>query len=125
MRILILDDEPDILTILSKWLTTGGHQPYATGNPAKALELIAAGAFDAVFLDLVMPQVNGLTFISKIHNLQPDLPVIVISGIDDLRVGVAAAQEQIDAYVTKPIDFEKLAGILKRLGSGGQQCING
>jgi two-component system, NtrC family, response regulator AtoC len=117
MRILVLDDEPDILTILSKWLTTHGHQPHATSNATQALELISRGSFDAVFLDLVMPQVNGLTFISKIHSIQPTLPIIVISGIDDTRVGVAAAQEEIDSYVTKPIDFEKLAEILKRLGN--------
>lgn len=120
MRILVLDDEPEILTILSKWLSAGGHQPHATADPTQALELIAAGAFDAVFLDLVMPQVNGLTFISRIHHLQPGLPVIVISGIDDLRVGVLAAQEQIDSYVTKPIDFEKLAEILERLSREGR-----
>jgi DNA-binding NtrC family response regulator len=120
MRILVLDDEPDILTILSKWLTTHGHQAHATSDPTRALELLTAGAFDAVFLDLIMPQVNGLTFISKIHDLQPGLPIIVISGIDNPRVGVLAAQEQIDSYVTKPIDFGKLAQILERLSSSGQ-----
>jgi DNA-binding NtrC family response regulator len=120
MRILVLDDEPDILTILSKWLTAGGHQAHATSNPTQALELLKAGTFDAVFLDLVMPLVNGLTFISRIHQISPNLPVIVISAIDDLRVGVLAAQEQIDSYVTKPIDFEKLAQILERLSISGR-----
>jgi DNA-binding NtrC family response regulator len=120
MRILVLDDEPEILAILSKWLSGRGHRPHATADATKALELIGAGAFDAVFLDLMMPQTNGLTFISKIHDLQPRLPVIVISGIDDLRVGVLAAKEKIDAYLTKPIDFEKLTEILNRLSSEGR-----
>jgi DNA-binding NtrC family response regulator len=116
MRILVLDDEPEILTIISKWLTAEGHQPDATTDAAEALDLINSNPFDAVFLDLVMPQVNGLTLISKLHDLQPDLPVIVISAIADLRVGVLAAKENIHAYLTKPIDFDKLAEILKDLG---------
>ena len=115
MRILVLDDEPEILTIVSKWLSASGHEPHATTDPARAMQFIGAGRFDAVFLDLVMPQVNGLTFISKIHQLQPGLPVIVISAIDDLRVGVLAAKEDIHAYLTKPIDFQKLDEILTRL----------
>jgi DNA-binding NtrC family response regulator len=115
MRILVLDDEPEILTIISKWLTAAGHRPQTTTDPAKALELIGNSPFDAVFLDLVMPQMNGLTFISRIHDLQPRLPVIVISAIDDLRIGVLAAKENIQAYLTKPIDFDRLADILKDL----------
>ncbi len=115
MRILVLDDEPEILEIVSKWLSARGHQPHATANATHALKLVGAGAFDAVLLDLIMPQTNGLNLISKIHELKPGLPVIVMSVIDDLRIGVIAAKEQIEAYVTKPIDFEKLAEILHNL----------
>src|SRR5437870_13656782 len=105
MRILVLDDEPEILTIVSKWLSAAVHQPRATSDPARAMEFIAAAPFDAVFLDLVMPQVNGLTFISKIHQLHPGLPAIVISAINDPRVGALAAKQNIDAYPTTPMDF--------------------
>jgi DNA-binding NtrC family response regulator len=120
MRILVLDDEPEILNIISKWLSASGHHAHTTTNPAQALEFIKARSFDAVFLDLVMPQVNGLTFISKIHDIQPKLPVVVISAIDDLRVGVLAAKEDIVAYITKPIDFDKLTGILSQIGGKPQ-----
>ena len=119
MRILVLDDEPEILTLVSKWLTGAGHRPQATTDPNKALELIKAQPFDAMFLDLLMPQGNGLTFISKIHNLQPKLPVIVISAVDDLRVGVLAAKENIYAYLTKPIDFDRLAELLNEIREKG------
>ena len=120
MRILVLDDEPEILTIISKWLSAAGHHAHTTTNPDQALEFLTARQFDAAFLDLVMPQVNGLTFISKIHNIQPKLPVIVISAIDDLRVGVLAAKEDIYAYVTKPIDFDKLTEILNQIAGKSQ-----
>ncbi len=71
---------------------------------------------DAVLLDLIMPRITGFSLIHRIHAKRPKLPLIVMSVIEDTRVAVLAAQEGIEGYLTKPIEFEKLDKLLRGLG---------
>ena len=116
MKILVVDDEPEILTIVSKWLSRAGHQTLTTSDPNKVLELIRTAEFDAVLLDLIMPGSSGINLITRIHELKPKQRIIVMSVIEETRVAVLAAQEGIEGYLTKPIDFPKLEGLLQGLG---------
>ncbi|MBI4473531.1 MAG: response regulator [Acidobacteria bacterium] len=115
MKILIVDDEPEILSIVAKWLSQKGHDAVTTSDAERALDLVESGDFNAVLLDLIMPHASGLNLISRIHELKPGLPVVVMSVIEDTRVAVLAAKEGIEGYVTKPIEFDKLDSILSRL----------
>jgi two-component system nitrogen regulation response regulator GlnG len=115
MKILIIDDEPEILTILSKWLTRGGHLVLTTSDPQKVLELVQTNNFDIIFLDLIMPGSSGIHLISRIRGLKPSQRIIVLSAIEDTRVAVLAAQEGIEEYLTKPIDFAKLDELIQRI----------
>ena len=115
MKILVVDDEPEILTIISKWLSPSGHEVLTTTDPQKALELAATGSLNVILLDLIMPGSSGINLISRIHERQPKLPIIVMSVIEDPRVAVLAAQEGIEGYLTKPIEFDKLDELLAKL----------
>ena len=115
MRILIVDDEPEILTIVSKWLAVKGHQAFKASDPDRALQIVESVDLQLVLLDLVMPKISGLSLIHRIHAKKPDLPLIVMSVIEDTRVAVLAAQEGVEGYLTKPIDFERLDELLKTL----------
>ncbi|HLH29553.1 MAG TPA: response regulator [Terriglobia bacterium] len=115
MKILIVDDEPEILTIVSKWLTRAGHQVLTTTDPQKVSEYIQATDFDVVLLDLIMPGSSGLNLIARIHEKKPKQAIIVMSVIEDTRVAVLAAQEGIEGYLTKPIDFDKLDELLRSI----------
>jgi DNA-binding NtrC family response regulator len=108
MKILIVDDEPEILTIVSKWLTRSGHQVLTTSDAKKIPELIQANDVDVVLLDLIMPGSSGIHLISRLRQFQPRLRIIVMSAIEDTRVAVLAAKEGIEGYLTKPIDFKRL-----------------
>ena len=112
MKILVVDDEPEILTIVSKWLSKAGHQVVTTGDPQKVLEYVEARDFDVVLLDLIMPGSTGLNLIAHIRGKKPKQPIIVMSVIEDTRVAVLAAQQGIEGYLTKPIDFGKLEQLL-------------
>lgn len=112
MKILVVDDEPEILTIVSKWLSKSGHEVFTTGDPQKALDLVQAADFNVVLLDLIMPGSSGLNLISRLRERKPKQPIIVMSVIEDTRVAVLAAQEGIEGYLTKPIDFTKLDQLL-------------
>jgi len=115
MKILLVDDEPEILTIVSKWLSRNGHQVLTASNPQKVLQFIEANDFDVVLLDLIMPGSTGIHLISRIHELKPRQSIIVMSVIEDTRVAVLAAQEGIDGYLTKPIDFGRLDDLLRKI----------
>jgi DNA-binding response OmpR family regulator len=113
MKILIVDDEPEILTIVAKWLARSGHQVLTTGDPRKVMELVQADDFDVILLDLIMPASSGVHLISRIRELKPGQCIIILSAIEDTRVAVVAAQEGIEGYLTKPIDFAKLNELIQ------------
>jgi two-component system, NtrC family, nitrogen regulation response regulator GlnG len=115
MKILVVDDEPEILTIVSKWLSKSGHRVLTASNPQKVLEFLEANDFDVVLLDLLMPGSSGIQLISRIHELKPNQSIIVMSVIEDTRVAVLAAQEGIDGYLTKPLDFGRLDELLREI----------
>lgn len=115
MKILVVDDEPEILTIVNKWLSKKGHDAVTTSDPKRVLDLVAGTDFDLILLDLIMPQSSGLNLISRIHEKKAKAPIVIMSVIEDTRVAVLAAQEGIEGYITKPIEFDKLEGILNRL----------
>ena len=112
MKILIVDDEPEILTIVSKWLSKKGHEVLTTSHLQTALDLVESSDINLVLLDLIMPGSTGLNIITRIHERKKKQAIIVMSVIEDTRVAVLAAQEGIEGYLTKPIDFDKLDELL-------------
>jgi len=115
VRILIVDDEPDILNVVGRWLQAKGHAPVTTMDPRGVLGMIEKENFDLVCLDLMMPHLNGLGLIPEIRERKPGLPILVISGVGDTRIAVQAAKQGIEDYLLKPLEFKKLDDILKRL----------
>jgi DNA-binding response OmpR family regulator len=115
MRILLVDDEPDFLTTMDQWLRVHGHNPLTTTDSRDVLRMIDLHHFDLVCLDLLMPFIDGLQLIPEIRERKPHCPILVLSGVGDTRIVVAAAKEGIEDYLLKPIDFCKFDAILKRL----------
>lgn len=115
MRILLVDDEPDILLVVGRWLQANGHNPITMVDPRGVLSLVESQDFDLVCLDLMMPHINGLQLIPGIRQRKPKLPIVVMSAVGDTRIAVQAAKEGVDEYLLKPIEFNKLEAILKRL----------
>src|SRR5215471_13156716 len=76
MRILLVDDEPDFLNLVGHWLKLQGHGSRATSDSREVLGLMEAEHFDLVCLDLLMPYVDGLQLIAKIHQRQPGCRVL-------------------------------------------------
>ena len=117
MRILLVDDEPDILTVVGQWLQSQGHRSVALSDSREVLGLMEKEHFDLVCLDLLMPYVDGLQLIPKIHLRQPTCRILIMSGVSDTRIVVEAVKEGVEDYLLKPIDFDKFEAILKRLSS--------
>jgi DNA-binding response OmpR family regulator len=80
MRILIIDDDPQVGNLLAEVLRARGHTPAVARSGAEGLAAIAAEPPDAVFLDMVMPGISGLDVLREIRRTHRDLPVLVLTG---------------------------------------------
>jgi C4-dicarboxylate-specific signal transduction histidine kinase len=101
-RILVVDDEPDILEYFKKVLSDRFDVAVANGG-AEALALLKKGRFDVVLTDVRMPGTDGLRVLESAKELSPHSEVLLMSGYSDLNVVIDALNEGAFAFVTKPV----------------------
>jgi two-component system KDP operon response regulator KdpE len=106
-RILIVDDEPQILRALRINLHARGYEVITAADGAEALHSAAAHHPDLVVLDLGLPDIDGVEVIRKLRTWTP-LPIVILSGRTDSRGKVHALDAGADDYVTKPFSIEEL-----------------
>jgi signal transduction histidine kinase len=117
--VLVVDDDPGVRRVASRLLESFGLTVRVVESGAEALSILAAepGAFDAVLLDMTMPEMNGPEAFERIQALRPELPVVMMSGYheDELRPGLDA---RISGFIQKPFTPSDLARrIRSALGS--------
>src|SRR5690349_8767264 len=118
-RLLIVDDDPELLVLLAEQLRADGYQVQTARNGEEALRRLSQAWPDLLIIDLVMAQMDGLTLAREIKS-QADLPIIVLSAIDagDSKADLLA--EVAEDYVTKPYHYPELRArinrVLRRLG---------
>ena len=98
-RVLIVDDEPDVIRAHERVLTRLGHNVTATELPETALELLAASRFDLLICDVRMPQMSGLELAREAVAMDPDLATVIISGLDDAATATTALRGGAMDYV--------------------------
>jgi two-component system, OmpR family, KDP operon response regulator KdpE len=111
-RILVVDDEPQILRALTTTLRGAGYTVDTADTAAGALAAAAAQPPAAMILDLVLPDGSGID-VSREFRTWSDAPVIVLSAIGEEREKVAALDAGADDYVTKPFSVEELLARLR------------
>ncbi|AXX94250.1 response regulator [Arcobacter ellisii] len=107
--IAIVDDETEILNVLSRFLTRNQNFSVSTfSNPVSALGSIEGGKFDLIFLDIMMPQMNGLDVLEKIKAKNEDQKVIMMTAYSTLDKVLKSHKEGATNYVMKPFDSLQL-----------------
>ena len=118
-RLLLIDDDADCLKALGNRLRFTFRESALTVDTAKSasIGIILAHTFtyDAVIVDLVMPGTTGDTFIQQLKQVQPDAPIIVISGSEPNDQYEANERGFTLAFFPKPIDFSAMQALLKPL----------
>ena len=115
-RILVVDDDPDILDALRQALEDG-YEVLVAQNGREALDILAREAVDAIVLDLMMPVLDGVAVLQQLRSGGSTTPVIIVSaGADVARV---ARTHGIRDYFPKPFDLSALEQALARLVGGG------
>lgn len=114
MRILLADDDPQMLRALRVTLTARGHDVLTASDGAAALEAATTGHPDIVVLDLGMPLLTGVEVIESLRTWTR-VPILVVSGRSDTRDKVEALDAGADDYVTKPFSADELLARIRAL----------
>jgi two-component system response regulator ArlR len=112
-RVLICEDEKDIVSFLRAELLHAGYAADAAYDGEAALEMLGSAAYDLALLDLMLPRVNGLAVLRRIRETS-DMPVIVITARKDSFDKVLLLKSGADDYVTKPFDTLELLARIER-----------
>ena len=102
--ILIIDDEVNLRRTLGLILQREGYRVTMAANVQEARQCLQADSFSLVFLDLKMPDANGLTLLPELREQYPHLPVLVLTAHDKLDAALEAIQGGAHEYLLKPID---------------------
>jgi two-component system KDP operon response regulator KdpE len=111
-RVLVVDDEPQILRALQTTLRAAGYEVDAAGTAQQALAAAASRPPEAVILDLVLPDGSGADVSRELRRWSP-APIIVLSVVEDEREKVEALDAGADDYVTKPFGMDELLARLR------------
>ncbi len=122
MHILLVEDDPLIAQGLLAGLQLQGFTLDHMAHAAAAEQALQLGHFDAVILDLGLPDEDGLELLTRLRNQGKDLPVLILSARDSVVQRVAGLQAGADDYLLKPFDLRELAARLHSLlrRSGGR-----
>ena len=107
-RVLLVDDEEEFIELLAERMRTRGLTVRTVYSGAGAVALLEQESFDAVVLDMVMPEMDGMETLRRLRELRPELQVILLTGYADLPTGVAAIKEGAADYLEKPADINQL-----------------
>ncbi|MEO6324180.1 MAG: sigma-54 dependent transcriptional regulator [Thermoanaerobaculia bacterium] len=114
-RILICDDEPGIRKTLSQVLSDEGYRTEAVGCGEDVLARLGVDeGIDAIFLDVWLPDMDGLAVLKRVRVLAPEVPVIMISGHGTVETAVAAVQHGADDFLEKPLALERVLLTLEK-----------
>lgn len=112
--ILIVDDDPDIALVLHDLLSHAGYRVEVAGTGAEALAKAKLESFAAALLDLMLPDMDGLSVLTLLKEIDPVLPVIMLTAFVEVAKKHGSLTEGAFGYLTKPYDAEELKALIRR-----------
>lgn len=115
-RVLVVDDEEMVREVLSDMVKTAGEFHADTAvDGADGLEKVRSGGYDIIFTDLKMPRMNGLEFMEHLREIDPTIPVVVVTAHSHLDTALSAMREGASDFITKPFNFKDIRYVLDRV----------
>ena len=113
-HILIVDDEPGIRQMLALCFKKKGFRITSAGDAAEASKLLVQEQFDAIVSDIMMPGEDGISFLGRVHESWPEIPVILMTGHVQMQMAVNAIKNGAFDFVCKPFDVDYMGKIVER-----------
>ncbi len=117
-KILVVDDDVDICTLLSRFLGKNGFEVEQAYSGKAAMALLNAGRFDLVLSDFRLGDMEGTEILTEIKKISPTIPVIIITGYSDIRTAVNVIKSGAQDYVAKPIIPDEILHSIKKALQG-------
>ena len=112
--VLIVDDEPDMVDTCARILRRAGYHCLTTSEPERALSLLETNHPDLLLTDLKMPGIDGLELMHRAHELDPAIPVIVITAFASIETAVTAIKQGAYDYLPKNFSVDQLTLVVER-----------
>ncbi|MBZ5598653.1 MAG: sigma-54 dependent transcriptional regulator [Acidobacteriia bacterium] len=113
-KLLIVDDELSVRDSLAKWFHEEGYEVGSAESANEALTRMAEGRWDAALVDIKMRGTDGIELQRRMHEIDPELVVIMMTGYASVETAVTALKNGAYDYVTKPLDPDEIAHLVKK-----------
>ncbi|MDY0344606.1 MAG: sigma-54 dependent transcriptional regulator [Lentimicrobium sp.] len=120
-KALIVDDDPTFCLMLKSYLSNNGFEVKEVFSAGSALKAVGEHSFDIVLTDFRLPDFDGITLITKVRKLYPDMPMLLMTRYGDIRSAVTAIKSGAFDYVTKPVNPDELLLTVNKALSNRQQ----
>ena len=107
-KILVVDDDKNLLDLISMRLEASGYEVFAVDHENTALEIATKEIFDVAVIDLQLVKQDGLLLMKELHLIHPDLPAIILTAHGSIESAVEAMKQGAFTYLTKPFDSQEL-----------------
>ena len=115
LSILVVDDDLDVCTYLSDFLTHDGYHVKTLSDPTLAIDELKATEYHVVVLDLMMPKMSGMDLLGRIRKVDDDVAVIILTGYPSLETATASIEYNVSAYIKKPFAADEFREVLQRI----------
>src|SRR3989304_2015941 len=115
LRVLLVDDEEDIIEVIRDRLEAYGFTVVTAGTGVEALKTLSMERFDGVFLDVKMPEMGGLEALEEIRKKDQRIPIIIITSSSTRESAIEALAKGANDFVLKPFEWQELKGKIEKV----------
>jgi signal transduction histidine kinase len=123
IRILVADDDPDIVLSVSERLRWMGHEVITAGDGHAALSAVESHTLDLVLIDVSMPQLSGIEVLKRIRPRWPNLPVVILTAYGTIRLAVEAMKEGAVDFIAKPFEHGQIDTVVTTVLGRSEQRV--
>jgi DNA-binding response OmpR family regulator len=111
--VLLVEDDEELLQVLAETVERLGYTPTLSATAAEAERTVKARRPDAIILDIALPDASGTMALTRLHELRPDVPIIMLTANTDESLARATLQHGAFDYIMKPFDNEHFTQVLE------------